>query len=76
VRDNGSAPDDRIEDCHKVAQIFCRLHCCIACLALLDIVFSALPVAYNDHPIEEWTHFATAVLQARAPRPAAVRRDV
>jgi len=48
VGDNGSAPDARIEDCHKVAQIFC----------------SALPVAYNDYPREEWTHFATAVLQA------------
>jgi hypothetical protein len=30
---------------------------------------SALPVAYNDHPREEWTHFATAVLQARALAP-------
>jgi hypothetical protein len=38
-------------------------------LALLNIVFSALPVAYNDYPREEWTHFATAVLQARAPPP-------
>jgi len=37
-----------IEFCRKVAQIYC----------------SALPVSYNKFPQHEWTHFATAVLQA------------
>jgi hypothetical protein len=44
----GSAPTP-FEWCHKVAQIYC----------------SALPVAYNrSFPSRDWTHFATAVLQA------------
>lgn len=41
-------PGTALQDCHKVAQIFC----------------SALPVAYNDFPTNDWTHFATAVLQS------------
>ena len=48
VPDSGPAPTP-IECCCKVAQIYC----------------SALPVAYNPkYPSHEWTHFATAVLQA------------
>lgn len=48
VRDHAAAAEAPVHECHKVAQIFC----------------SALPVAYNEFPSKDWTHLATAVLQA------------